>query len=91
VDDLKLSVKKKDQAMAVVKAHQENVRKLMARARAELLQKMKQVLSEEEFKDFKAALDRPRGVIGFSMGPAGVPRPADGERKLDPRQKDQDN
>jgi hypothetical protein len=62
VDDLKLSNKKKDQALAVVKAHQENVRKLMDQARAELLQKMKEVLSEEEFKDFKAALDRPRGA-----------------------------
>jgi hypothetical protein len=61
VDDLKLSAKKKTQAMAAVKAHQENVRKLIDQARAQLLQKMKKILSEEEFKDFKAALDRPRG------------------------------
>jgi hypothetical protein len=61
VDDLKLSAKKKAQAMAAAKAHQENVRKAMAQARAQLLQKMKEILSAEEFKDFKAALDRPRG------------------------------
>jgi hypothetical protein len=61
VDDLKLPGKKKDKAMTAVKAHQENVRKLMDQARAELLRKMKEILSEEEFKDFQAALDRPRG------------------------------
>jgi hypothetical protein len=69
VDDLKLSAKKKDQAMAAVKAHQENVRKLMDQARAELLEKMKEILSEEELKDFNAALDRPRGVTTINVGP----------------------
>jgi hypothetical protein len=61
VDDLKLSGGKKDLAMAAVKAHQDSVRKLMDQARAELLQKMKEILSEEELNDFKAALVRPRG------------------------------
>jgi hypothetical protein len=70
VDDLKLSGKKKDQAMAAAKAHQEKVRKLMDQARAQLLQKMKEILSEEEFKDFTAALDRPRGGT-FIVGPPG--------------------
>jgi hypothetical protein len=88
VDDLKLSGKKKDQAMAVAKAHRENIIKLLNQARADLLKKMKQVLSKEEFEDFKAALDRPRGVIGFRVGPPGIPGPPDGERKRDPRQKD---
>ncbi len=69
VDDLKLSGKKKDQALAAVKAHQEHVRKLMDQARADLLQKMKGILSAEEFKDFAAALDRPRGVTAFGVGP----------------------
>jgi hypothetical protein len=68
VDDLKLSSKKKARALAAVKAHEENVRKLMDQARAQLLQKMKKILSEEEFKDFKAALDRPRGGNVF-VGP----------------------
>jgi hypothetical protein len=75
VDDLKLSGKKKDQAMAAVKAHQENVRKLMDQARAELLQKMKEILSAEELEDFKAALDRPRGGTVISVGPPDAPRP----------------
>jgi hypothetical protein len=68
VDDLKLPDEKKDRALAVVKAHRENVRKLMDQARAELLQKMKKVLSEEELKDFQAALDRPRGVTVINLG-----------------------
>jgi hypothetical protein len=79
VDDLRLSGKKKDQAMAAVKAHQENVRKLMEQARAEVLQKMKEILSEEELKDLEAALDRPRGVTVI-FGPPDGPRPGIGPR-----------
>lgn len=60
VEDLRLSGGKKEQALAAVKAHKENVRKLMEQARAELIEKMKAVLSEEELNDFKAAMDRPR-------------------------------
>lgn len=74
VDDLKLSGKKKDNAKEVVKAHQESVRKLMDQARAELLQKMKEILSEEEFKDFQAALDRPGGDVFIEFGPPEAPR-----------------
>jgi hypothetical protein len=86
VDDLKLSDKKRDCAQAAVKAHQESVRKMMDQARAELLQKMKEILSEEELNDFKAALDRPRGGrVFFNVGPAGTSRPGDVERKLDQR------
>jgi hypothetical protein len=91
VDDLKLSGKKKDRALAAVKAHQENVRKLMDQSRAELLQKMKEILSEEEWKDFKAALDRPRGgTIVIDVGPPDAPRPGDVERKIDQLQKELD-
>jgi hypothetical protein len=46
----------------------------MAQARAELLAKMKEILSEEEWQDFKAALDRPRGGIIF-VGPPSPPPP----------------
>jgi hypothetical protein len=74
VDDLKLSGKKKDQAMATVKEHQENVRKLMEQARTELLGKMKEFLSEEELKDFAAALDRPRGNTIINVGPPEPPK-----------------
>jgi hypothetical protein len=81
VDDLKLSGKKKDRAMAAVKAHQENVRMLMDEARAQLVQQMKEILTEEELQDFQAALDRPRGGTVI-VAPAG-PRPAGGERRID--------
>jgi hypothetical protein len=86
VEDLKLSGEKKEQAMAAVKAHQENVRKLMDQARAELLGKMKAILSEEEFTDFRAALDRPRGRTFFKAGPLDGPKGV-GQKKLDLRQK----
>jgi hypothetical protein len=85
VDDLKLPGKKKDQALAAVKAHRENVRKLMEQARGELLQKMKGILSEEELQDFLAALDRPRGATIIDFGPRDAPRGS--ERKPDPPQK----
>jgi hypothetical protein len=88
VDDLKLTGKKKDRALAVAMAHQENVRKLMDQARSEMLHKMKEVLSDEEFKDFQAALDRPRGVSGVFVGPPDAPRPGEIERKLDQLQKE---
>jgi hypothetical protein len=87
VDDLKLPGRKKDQATAAVKAHQENVRRLMDEARADLLEKMKEILSEEELQDFKAALDRPRGGTTF-IGPTppdGPTRPGGLERRTDPR------
>jgi hypothetical protein len=89
VEDLKLPGKKKDLAMAAVKAHQDNVRKLMDQARAQLLQKMKEILSEEELQDFKAALDRPRGPTFILGGPDG-PRPGDVERRIEQLQKELD-
>jgi hypothetical protein len=66
--DLNLSdQKKKDAAAALVKAHEENVKKLMELARSELLLKMKDVLSDEEYKKFKTELESrpaPRGGPG---------------------------
>ena len=59
LDDLKLSDKKKEQALTAVKAYQENVSKLRDLARSDLLLKMKEVLSEQEFKKFNETLDRP--------------------------------
>jgi hypothetical protein len=89
VDDLKLAGKKKDQAVAAVKAHQENVRKALDQARGQLLQKMKEILSEEELKDFEAALGRPRGGTIF-LGPDG-PRLGDFERRIEQLQKELDD
>jgi hypothetical protein len=90
VEDLKLQGNKKDQALAAVKAHQENVRKLLEQSRAELMQKMKEILSEEELKDFQAALDRPRGAVFFNVGPPDAPRPGDVERRIEQLQKELD-
>lgn len=76
--NLNLADKKKDQAEAVVKAHQESVRRLMDLARSDLLLKMKEVLSEQEYKTFKEALERQPGA-----GPAAPPadRPGNAPRK----------
>lgn len=86
VDDLKLSGKKKDQALAAVKAHQEEVIKMMVKARADLLGKMKEILSEEELADLKAGLDRPRGATFFSVGPREAPK-GGVEKKLEKSKK----
>jgi hypothetical protein len=89
VEDLKLAGAKKEQALAAAKAHQENVRKLLDQSRADLLRKMKDILSEEEFKDFQAALDRPRGPVTFiNIGPKGAPRPGDLERRIEQLEKE---
>jgi len=92
VDDLKLSGQKREEAKVAVQEHQENVRKLMDQARADLIQKMKKILSEEEFKDFQAALDRPGGGNGafFNAVQLDGPRPGDAERKLEQLQKELD-
>jgi hypothetical protein len=78
--DLNLSGKTKEKAEAVLKTHQESVRKLLEMTRSDLLVKMKDVLSEQEFKTFKANLERRpnAGLIGTRAG-----APADLEQRLD--------
>ena len=90
LDELKLPGPQKDKAEVAVRAHQDNVRRLMDVARSDLLVKMKEVLGGEEFKSFKAALDRGPG-FGFGPprgGPADGARSGDLERKLDQLQKE---
>jgi EF hand domain-containing protein len=92
LSDLKLPDKKKEAAEAIVRAHQAGIPKLMDLARADLLLKLKGVLSEEEFKNIKASLDR---APGFGARPP-VPPPAGGprsevERKLDRLQQELDS
>ena len=58
VNDLKLSDTTKEKAAAAVKASQESIRKLTDLARADLLVKMDRVLTEDEMKTFKTALER---------------------------------
>jgi Spy/CpxP family protein refolding chaperone len=60
--ELKLTDKKKEAAEAAVKAHQEDVKKLMELARADLLLKMKDILTAEEYKKFKDGLENPPGA-----------------------------
>jgi hypothetical protein len=86
VADLRLSGKTKEKAEAVLKAHQENVRKLMDLARSDLLVKMKDVLSEQEYKTFKEGLDRQPGPF-----PVGGPRPVDVDRRLEQLQRELDD
>ncbi len=72
--DLNLSDKTKEKAEAIVKAHEENVRRLLELARTDLLVKMKDVLSEQEYKTFKAAAERqsrvPPVFTGTTTGPS---------------------
>jgi hypothetical protein len=96
LNDLKLSDKTKDKAEAIIKAHEESVRKLLDLARGDLLLKMKDVLSEQEYKNFKDALERQPGPPGPRVSarderPATPPassKTADLEKKLDQLQKD---
>ncbi len=71
VDDLKLADKKKETAAAAVKASEDNVRKLVELACADLLVKMDDLLSAEDLAKFKTALER---QPGFGERPGG-PRP----------------
>jgi collagen type III alpha len=79
LDGLNLSGQKKEKAEAIVKAHEENVRKLQELAKSDLLQKMKGVLSEQELKSFQEALDRQPGPGGPGRGFA----PPGGRRRGD--------
>jgi hypothetical protein len=96
VDDLNLSGTKKEKAEEAVKAHQENVRKVTDLARAGLVLKMKDIVSEQELKKFTDALDRQPGPggRGESGGPGGRAAPTGGtrsedlEKKIDQLQKD---
>jgi hypothetical protein len=78
--ELNLSGTTKEKAEAVVKGYHNDVRKLLELARSDLLVKMRDVLSEPEFKTFKQALERrPPGPGPFGTS---APRP-ELERKLD--------
>jgi hypothetical protein len=96
VDELKLDGTKKEKADAAVKALQDNVKKVSALARADLLLKMKDILSEDELGKFKNALDRPPGS-GRRGGQGGSSTPADAgtgnqelQKKIDQLQKELD-
>jgi hypothetical protein len=78
VGDLKLSGVTKEKAQAAVKAYQDKIREVTELARADLLLTMTDLLNEEEFKKFKAVVDR---QPGFGRRPPNLPlgpfRPGD--------------
>jgi hypothetical protein len=86
LDDLRLTAQTREKAEAAVKTHQEEARKLMDLPRADLLLKMKEVLSGDDYKKFQEAVDRQPGLV-----PPGARRPADLERRLDQLQRDLDS
>jgi hypothetical protein len=90
VDDLNLTGTAKEKATALVKAHQEKVRKFQDQAHADLLRQMKEVLSEEDYKAFKAATDRPPGAL-FGPPPFAPPNLQNLEKSLEQIQKDLDD
>jgi hypothetical protein len=90
LDVLNLPERQREKANAALKAHQDTVRTLMDVAHADLLVKMKGILDADQFKNFKAALDRGPGFGFGPIGPGGRPPqggPGDLERKLDQLQK----
>jgi hypothetical protein len=84
VDDLKLTGKAQDRVKGILKAHQDKIRRFEELAHAELLVQMKDVLSEADFRIFKAAVDRPPGPPQFDA------RPQDLERRIDQLQRELD-
>ena len=60
VDDLGVRGEKRQQARAAVQAHQNEVRKFIEKSRADLLEKMKGILTEDEFTEFQRAVGRQR-------------------------------
>lgn len=70
VDDLKLSETKHDAALAVVRGHQADLRRLNDLARSDLLLKMKELLSDTEFRSFRVATEPPPGGPGGRGGRA---------------------
>ena len=61
------------QAREAIKEYQEKVRKLMDQANTELVAKMKDILTEDQMKEFKESLNRPR------VGRGEEPRQLSGE------------
>ena len=60
IDDLQVRGEKRRAARSAVQAHQDNVRKFIEKSQQELLEKVKNILSDEEYKEFKAALENNR-------------------------------
>jgi len=68
VDDLNIPESKRDTALAAVRGHQADLRRLTDLARSDLLVKMKEILSDEQFRSFRSAIDPLPGSPGGRGG-----------------------
>jgi hypothetical protein len=82
LDDMDINAKARDKADRLVRAHQDKVRRFEELTRAELVLQMKEVLSEEDYRVFKSALDR--------APPFGGPKTPDWNRRIEQLQKELD-
>jgi hypothetical protein len=62
LDDLKLTAQERETVDAAFRGYQDNIRRLTEMAGADLMVKMKTLLSEEEYKKLKEATDRSRAA-----------------------------
>jgi hypothetical protein len=87
LDDLNITGKTRDKADRLVRTYQDKLKKFDELSRAELVLQMKDVLSPEDHRAFKDAVDRPPGP------PFGGPKkgPPDLERRIDQLQKELDD
>jgi hypothetical protein len=83
LDDLPITGKTRDNADRLLRAHQGKLRRLEELSRAELAMQMRDVLNEEDYRTFKAALDRAPGGQRF-----GGPKTPDLNRRIDELQKE---
>src|SRR5262245_57422803 len=60
LDELRLTGQQRETADAAVRGYQDNLRRLSEMAGADLLVKVKAILSEEDYKKLKEAVDRSR-------------------------------
>ncbi len=58
LDDLQVTAEQRDKAHTILRAYDEKVRQATTQARQEMLDKMKDVLSEADFKVFKEELEQ---------------------------------
>lgn len=71
--DLNLTSEQNAPAHAALRAYDEKMRQATLQARQELLDKMKDVLTADQFRDFKQELDRVPLVAQIPPGARGVP------------------
>jgi EF hand len=64
VDDLNIPESKRDTALEAVRVHQADLRRLNDLARSDLLITMKDVLSDEQFRSFRSAIEPGPGLGG---------------------------